>query len=59
MKKAASNVGVCSQQEWDSVTLSLKALSSGKDYPIDLTVGDGQIVMANTDDKGEAEINAR
>jgi len=37
---------------------SLKALSSGKDYPIDLTLGDGKIVMANHDDKGQAELTA-
>ena len=37
---------------------SLKALSSGKDYPIDLTIGDGKIVMANPDDKGQAELSA-
>ncbi len=34
---------------------SLKALSSGKDYPIDLTIGDSKVVMANPDDKGQAE----
>ena len=37
---------------------SLKALSSGKDYPIDLTIGDGKVVMANPDDKGQADIPA-
>jgi len=37
---------------------SLKALSSGKDYPIDLTIGDGKVVMANSDDKGQAELAA-
>jgi len=37
---------------------SLKALSSGKDYPIDLTIGDGKLVMANPDDKGQAELVA-
>jgi len=37
---------------------SLKALSSGKDYPIDLAIGDGKIVMANPDDKGQAELVA-
>jgi len=37
---------------------SLKALSNGKDYPIDLTIGDGKIVMANPDDKGQAELIA-
>jgi len=39
-------------------TNSLKALSNGKDYPIDLTIGDGKIVMANPDDKGQAELIA-
>lgn len=37
---------------------SLKALSNGKDYPIDLTIGDGKIVMANPDDTGQAELVA-
>jgi len=37
---------------------SLKALSDGKSYPIDLTIGDGKIVMANPDDKGQAELAA-
>ncbi len=37
---------------------SLKALSNGKDYPIDLTIGDGKIAMANPDDKGQAELVA-
>ncbi|MBA7604505.1 hypothetical protein ES703_11629 [subsurface metagenome] len=37
---------------------SLKALSSGKDFPIDLTIGDGKLVMANPDDKGQAELVA-
>ena len=37
---------------------SLKALSDGKSYPINLTVADGKIVMANPDDKGQAEIVA-
>ncbi len=39
-------------------TNSLKALSGGKSYPIDLTIGDGKIVMANPDDKGQAELIA-
>ncbi len=40
-------------------TNSLKALSEKpKDYPIDLTIGDGKIVMANPDDKGQAELIA-
>jgi DNA polymerase-3 subunit beta len=37
---------------------SLKALSEGKSYPIDLTIGDGMITMADPDDKGQAEIPA-
>jgi len=35
---------------------SLKAISDSKAYPIDLTIGDGKIVMANPDDKGQAEL---
>ena len=37
---------------------SLKALADNKAYPIDLTIGDGKIVMANPDDKGQAELVA-
>jgi DNA polymerase-3 subunit beta len=37
---------------------SLKALSDGKSYPIDLTIADGKILMANPDDKGNTEITA-
>jgi len=38
---------------------SLKTLSEKlKDYPIDITIGDGKIVMANPDDKGQAELSA-
>lgn len=37
---------------------SLKVLSDGKDYPIDLTIGEGKLVMANPDDKGQAELTA-
>jgi DNA polymerase-3 subunit beta len=38
---------------------SLKALSDNpKNYPIDLTVGDGKVVMANPDSTGEASIPA-
>jgi len=37
---------------------SLKALANAKAYPIDLTIGDGKIVMANPDDKGQAELVA-
>jgi DNA polymerase-3 subunit beta len=39
-------------------TQSLKELSEGRSYPIDLTIGDGKITMANPDDKGQAEIPA-
>jgi hypothetical protein len=40
-------------------TLSLKALSDNpKAYPIDLAIGDGKLVMANPDDKGQADIPA-
>jgi DNA polymerase-3 subunit beta len=37
---------------------SLKAISNSKAYPIDLTAGDGKLVMANPDDKGQAELPA-
>jgi DNA polymerase III sliding clamp (beta) subunit (PCNA family) len=37
---------------------SLKAIADSKAYPIDLTIGDGKLVMANPDDKGQAEIVA-
>jgi DNA polymerase III sliding clamp (beta) subunit (PCNA family) len=41
------------------VVNSLKTLSEKpKDYPIDITIGDGKIVMANPDDKGQAELVA-
>jgi DNA polymerase III sliding clamp (beta) subunit (PCNA family) len=40
-------------------TLSLKALSDNpKAYPIDLTIGDGKVVMANPDSTGQAELPA-
>ncbi len=39
-------------------TNSLKAISDSKAYPIDLTIGNGKIVMANPDDKGQAELSA-
>jgi DNA polymerase III sliding clamp (beta) subunit (PCNA family) len=40
-------------------TLSLKALSDNpKAYPIDLTIGDGKLIMANPDDKGQAQLPA-
>ena len=37
---------------------SLKVLADSKAYLIDLTIGDGKIVMANPDDKGQADIPA-
>ena len=37
---------------------SLKALSEDKDYPIDLNIGNGKIVMASPDEKGQVEIVA-
>jgi len=37
---------------------SLKVLANAKAYPLDLTIGDGKIVMANPDDKGQADIVA-
>ncbi len=37
---------------------SLKVLADSKAYPIDLTIGDGKVVMANPDDKGQAEVVA-
>jgi hypothetical protein len=37
---------------------SLKVLADSKSYPIDLTIGNGKVIMANTEDKGNAEINA-
>jgi len=37
---------------------SLKVLSDSKGYPIDLTIGDGKVVMANPDDKGQTEVVA-
>jgi len=37
---------------------SLKVLSDSKAYPIDLTIGNGKLIMSNTDDKGQAEIPA-
>ncbi|MDD5511970.1 MAG: DNA polymerase III subunit beta [Dehalococcoidales bacterium] len=41
-----------------SAVNSLKALSDTNSHPIDLTIGNGKIVMANPDDKGNAEISA-
>jgi len=37
---------------------SLKVLSDSKTYPIDLTIGNGRVIMSNPDDKGQAEIPA-
>jgi DNA polymerase-3 subunit beta len=37
---------------------SLKVLADSKGYPIDLTIGNGKVVMANTEDKGQAELTA-
>ncbi len=37
---------------------SLNAISDSDNLPIDLTIGDGKIVMANPDDKGQAELIA-
>jgi DNA polymerase-3 subunit beta len=37
---------------------SLKVLADSKAYPIDLTIGDGKLVMANPDDKGQTDISA-
>jgi DNA polymerase-3 subunit beta len=37
---------------------SLKVLADSKSYPVDLTIGDGKIVLANSDDKGQADIVA-
>jgi DNA polymerase-3 subunit beta len=37
---------------------SLKALADAKSYPIDLIISGGKIIMANPDNKGQAEIPA-
>jgi len=37
---------------------SLKALADSKGYSIDLTIGNGKMVMANPDDRGQADISA-
>ena len=37
---------------------SLKAIANAKAYPLDLTIGNGKLVMANPDDKGQADISA-
>jgi DNA polymerase-3 subunit beta len=35
---------------------SLKVLANAKAYPIDLVIGNGKLVMANIEDKGQADI---
>ena len=37
---------------------SLKVLAYAKSYPIDLTIGNGKLIMSNPDDKGQTEIPA-
>jgi len=37
---------------------SLKAIADSKAYPVDLTIGNGKLVMANPDNKGQAELVA-
>jgi hypothetical protein len=37
---------------------SLKVLADSKAYPIDLAIGNGKVIMANSEDKGNAEITA-
>ncbi len=37
---------------------SLKVLSDSKAYPIDLTIGNGKVIMSNPDDKGEVTMPA-
>ncbi len=37
---------------------SLKVLSYSKSYLIDLTIGNGRVIMSNPDDKGQSEIPA-
>ena len=39
-------------------TNSLKAIADSKAYPIDLTIGDGKVVMTDPDNKGQADIVA-
>jgi len=36
----------------------LKVLSDSKTYPIDLTIGNGVVIMSNPDDKGQSELPA-
>ena len=37
---------------------SLKVLADSKSYPVDLIIGNGRMVIADVEDKGQAEINA-
>jgi len=37
---------------------SLKVLSFSKSYPIDLTIGNGKLIMSNPDEKGQVDIPA-
>jgi len=37
---------------------SLKALSDSRSYPIDLTIADGKIILANPGNKGQTELTA-
>jgi hypothetical protein len=37
---------------------SLKVLSDSKAYPIDLTIGNGKLIMSSPDDKGQTDIPA-
>lgn len=37
---------------------SLRVLSDVKGYPVDLTIGDGKVIMTSTDDKGMTKISA-
>jgi hypothetical protein len=37
---------------------SLKALTDGKTYPIDLNIGSGKIILSSPDDKGQSELSA-
>jgi len=37
---------------------SLKVLSNSKAYPIDLTIGNGKLILSSADDKGQADIPA-
>jgi len=37
---------------------ALKVIADSKAYGIDLAIGNGKVVMSNTEDKGQAEVNA-